>query len=487
MRWNRANTAAVLVPALLGLALRLYGLADKPLWLDEIITQKRALLPLGELIANSFDNRHFPIYFIFIRAFDAPIIDEWLLRLPSAIFGSIAILLAALIGVEARSPRAGLAAGLLMALAPFDVQFSQEARPYMLASCLILLALWGLVRIARSSPAAPSGELESWLAYAIGTIGALNVLLVSAPWLAASSLAMLVIVRGSSGTQRKTLIRNWLLTFVIILLAWLPGLIAMILTAGNDPLRGYRWIPPSTLPHVWRVLSAVYLYRGSNIATFALLPTLVPGLGIVIAALALFGAWRLKGETSLLAVIGLALVAMPLAMLAISIFHVVWVPRYLLWSTGPLFVLAGIGAAALPRKLFPIALAAIVVAGVINLTPYYRTETKPRWDLAAAYLAANTEPGDTIVANNTAARYVLSAYADRYHLDRPIIDGTEPASAIARLPATGRVWLVYGRTGQNVQGAAQNYLKNWSSLGLPAATMPLGQQVSAARFDRNTK
>ena len=229
--------------------------------------------------------------------------------------------------------------------------------------------------------------------------------------------------------------RNWLTAQAIIFLAWLPGLVALVLAAQGDATSSYRWIPPSTWHHVWSVLSAVYLFRASDITTFELLPAAVPGLGTAILALALFGALRLKREPTLLSVIGIAFATMPAAMLIMSMFHGSWVPRYLLWSTGPLFVLAGIGVAALPRRVFSLAVAAVVIAGIANLVPYYRTETKPRWDLAAAYLAANAHPDDTIVANTAAATYMLGVYGDRYHLNHEIVHASDVARTAARLVA----------------------------------------------------
>ena len=106
MSWHRATVAIPLIPTALALAVRFHGLSDKPLWLDEIITQRRANLPISDLIANSLYNKQFPTYFVLIRAFDAPIIDEWTLRLPSAILGAISVLLVALIATEVRSRRA---------------------------------------------------------------------------------------------------------------------------------------------------------------------------------------------------------------------------------------------------------------------------------------------------------------------------------------------------------------------------------------------
>src|ERR1019366_6685216 len=98
-----AKVAILLIPTALALAVRFHGLSDKPLWLDEIITQRRANLPISDLIANSLYNKQFPTYFVLIRAFDAPIINEWMLRLPSAILGAISVLLVSLIATEVRS------------------------------------------------------------------------------------------------------------------------------------------------------------------------------------------------------------------------------------------------------------------------------------------------------------------------------------------------------------------------------------------------
>jgi hypothetical protein len=89
------------------------------------------------------------------------------------------------------------------------------------------------------------------------------------------------------------LIRNWAIAQTIIVLAWLPGLVAIYLAANQDPFQNYRWIPASTLEHVWPVIAAAYLYRASNVTSFALLPTSVPWLGTALVGMALLGAWSL--------------------------------------------------------------------------------------------------------------------------------------------------------------------------------------------------
>lgn len=487
MRWHRLTLAIPLVPTALALAVRLYGLSDKPLWLDEIITQRRANRPVSDLIANSLSHHHFPAYFLFVRIFDTPMIDEWMLRLPSAIFGSVSILLVALIATEVRSPRAGAVAGILMALSPLEVQFSQEARAYALVSCFILLALWGLVRIARQSDVSssnrPSGKIGAWLAFTIGTIGALNILLVAASWLITSNLAAAAILRHSR-PKREEFIRKWALTQAIIVLTWIPGLAAIALAIHEDPLRGFRWIPPTTLDHVWSVFSAVYLFRVSDVITFELLPMSIPGFGVVVVMLALLGTWRLKSSPTVLATIGLTAIALPIGILVVSIFHPILVPRYLILSTGPFFVLAGIGTADLPHRIFPLAIAVIVACGIANLAPYYRSETKPRWDLAAAYLAANVQHGDSVITNDHMAQYVLAAYGDRYHLDRKmLIVAPHTSDATMRNAQEGRIWLVWGRTGQGLIDTEETYLQRWLALGSPVCKLRFGLHVVVLRFE----
>lgn len=487
----RTQVAVALIPGTLAFAIGLYGLSDKPLWFDEVITHVRANLAFSDLIASSLHNKHFPTYFLLARAFDAPIIDEWMLRLPSVIFGALAVMLAAMVATEVKTPRAGLAAGSLMALAPLDVQLGQEARPYTLASCLVMLALWGLARIARESAITfptsgrSKGERVSWATYTIGTIGALNVLLVTAFWLIASNIAIAVIIRRTPA-RRRNQIRNWAIVQTIIVLAWLPGLVAIYLAAERDPFQTYRWIPASTLEHVWSVIAAAYLYRASNVTTFVLLPTSVPWLGAALVGLALLGAWRLKADAKLLSVVAPAAIAMPIALAMLSIFTPFWITRYLFWSTGPFFVLAGLGLAGLSPPLMPVAATALAVAGFINLAPYYRSETKPRWDLAAAYLAENVQPGDAIITNDRAARYVLANYADRYRLDQTIISTTQDVlnTAVHFASSQQRVWVVYGRTGQETMAGEDVYLQKWIAFRDPTSKVRFGKDIVAVCFDR---
>jgi hypothetical protein len=76
------------------------------------------------------------------------------LRVPAAVFGTLAVPLAWAALVRLHGPRLGLVTAALTALSPFLIYFSMQARPYaqMLAGCLLFA--W--------AAAAPSADRSSW-------------------------------------------------------------------------------------------------------------------------------------------------------------------------------------------------------------------------------------------------------------------------------------------------------------------------------------
>ncbi len=492
VRLNFPRPAVVLplVLGLLALLLRLHGLADKPLWYDEILSLNRARLPLAELVIDALKHKHYPTYFLLLRNFAPAHVDPWMLRLPSALCGAGCAFLVARLATDIRGMLAGVVAGLLMTLSPLEVQYGQEARAYALISCLVLVALWGLVRIAQEPERAALGALRRdglrgpWAAYLLGTIGALLVENNTVPWLLASNVAFIAILHRAAA-ERRGLIRNWAWAQAIILLVWLPALFIIFSANRGAVLTGLEWVPQPTWESFRSIVAAVYLFRISDMMSFDVLPTPLPQYGAVVAVLALLGAWRLKREPCLLAIIGLAFVAMPITVLVISIFQPVLVPRYLLWSTGPFFVMAGIGAATLPKRLSPAVAAAVAVGAAVSLWPYYSAETKPRWDQAATYLLRNVRPQDSIVAEYPSVEFVLDTYAEPIHLASKFTALAWKAHRSPLLVADGeRTWVIYGSVGQSTQESEAEFRRKWAVLGDPADQIHFGSHILILRFDK---
>lgn len=164
----------------LGAALRFWHLDLKPLWLDEVLT---ALLSLGhrykdvplevvfppptlqELFtlqpdrscaeiakAVATESTHPPLFFCLMHQWlnwVEPIAQplSWKLRALPALVGTGAIAAIYALNRIAFSPAAGLMGAAFMAVSPFAVYLSQEARHYTLPVLLIIVALLGLMQI----------------------------------------------------------------------------------------------------------------------------------------------------------------------------------------------------------------------------------------------------------------------------------------------------------------------------------------------------
>lgn len=177
LNWHYVGLAAVL---LLGAVLRFWQLDAKPLWLDEIITaifslgHRQADLPLGVAFSVtqlkqiftlnpgvscaqiaqtvSTESVHPPLFFCLLYRWISwlnPNSENWIwaLRSLSASMGVGAIASAYWLNRVAFSKNAGLMAAAVMAVSPFAVYLSQEARQYTLPMLLISLALAGLVQM----------------------------------------------------------------------------------------------------------------------------------------------------------------------------------------------------------------------------------------------------------------------------------------------------------------------------------------------------
>jgi uncharacterized membrane protein len=474
------------LPAAIGalaLAVRLHGLGDKPFWLDEIFTLHRATATLHHLVGNSLRNYHYPSYFLLLWLVAKIGTSQWLLRLPSALFGAAAAALTCAIGRRTAGASAGAVAGLLMALSPFAVQLGQEARPYTLVNCLILAALSGLVGLAQEPaqaaiPLHREGALrKSWIAYGGGTAAALGVLNVAIPWLIAANLAAVAIAHAA-GDGKRAFWRNWGLTQLVIVAMWTPFVALMYFYSKGALTYSANWAPAETASTIWAIIAPVYLLRISSFITFGLLPAGVPALAVVILLLAPLGAWRLRCCPTTLVVLACAALVLPLMLLLVSLVVPVLAPRYFAWSAAPWFIFVGaaLSLSCVPR-FAPIA-AALGAACLINLAPYYGYETKPRWDLLANRLAISAKPGDVVVLDNPYPYLVLSFFADRAGLDQHRVILTWQVRKAVKLSSGHDLWAVYGRVAQGPNGLSlDEFRRELALLGRPVSENSVGRYI----------
>ncbi len=142
---------------LLGLGLRMYRLGGPEVWLDEAFSWHIATRPRW-FESLSVDNNP-PLYYLLLRIL-LPVTgaSEVGLRLLSALAGTAFVGLVIWSAREVGNRAAALWAGLVAAVAPIQIYYSQEARVYTLLDCLILLT-WVLILRAMAT--------NAWRAWAL--------------------------------------------------------------------------------------------------------------------------------------------------------------------------------------------------------------------------------------------------------------------------------------------------------------------------------
>jgi mannosyltransferase len=90
-----------------------------------------------------------------------------LVRLPSLLFGTALVPLIFVLGRRVGGLQAGLFAALIIALSPFAIFYSTEARTYELLVVLVVLSMLALVRITAG------GDRRWWVLYVVSSCGAL--------------------------------------------------------------------------------------------------------------------------------------------------------------------------------------------------------------------------------------------------------------------------------------------------------------------------
>jgi hypothetical protein len=167
---RRAN--AWITPAALcafGLILRIG--ASLRFWVhgDEGIYYNVAHAAPGDARAIVALNAHPPLFYDVLRT-----LAQWsdsfgALRLPSIVCGTLAIAASFALAARLGGRSAGVAAGLLCAVAPGPILMSQVARPYALQLFLLALALWALIDFAERARRTSLGVYAVSMGLAVGT------------------------------------------------------------------------------------------------------------------------------------------------------------------------------------------------------------------------------------------------------------------------------------------------------------------------------
>jgi len=422
---DRALVVGIVV---VGAVLRAWRL-DAPLWHDEIaMVIELVRMPLGELLTTFGSDNNHPLYTLF-ATLCARVFGEsaWAVRLPAAAFGAASVWLLWIFARDRVSRGVALLAPAVLALSFHHVWFSQNARGY---TALLFFTLASSHFFLR---ALETGERRHWIGH--GVCLALGV------WVHLTgvfiALGQVAVFLGSAVRRRDRVgiragISGFLLSGLLGLLLHAPILgemYAYFLDRPGEVAAETVWKDP-----LWMIRTAA----GSlGIGVGPGLVVLAGGTGVLLA-----------GVVSLLrrspAVPGLLLVSGALcAATMMGMGRNLW-PRLFFFLAGflvlvaaeGLFVLARI-AGARARARVAIALSALVLLAGAALLPRAYSPPKQDYPAARAWVEAERDEGEPVVAVGLAA----VAYERYYGAG---FDSADTREELEKLLPPGRPgWVLY--------------------------------------------
>ncbi|GAA2130490.1 hypothetical protein GCM10009760_03060 [Kitasatospora kazusensis] len=396
--WQRVRALVArgfwLWPALLTLALGLYGSSRAGLWRDELATWSaidRSTPQLFDLLkhVDASSGAYYVFEHYWAQVFGHSLL---MLRLPSALAMTGAAVFVALTGRRLFGPRTGLVSALIFAVIPATSRYAQEARSYALVVCAVSLATWLLLRaLERPVPL-------RWLPYAGAVAVAGYLHMVSLVFLAGHAL-IVVLRRRAHGSLRT------IAGFALAAAAGLLPLLPLVLMARRQSGRQLDWLTKPTMQYV-----VDWFWRG-------LFDSTAVSLGILALAL-LPVAWPKRRRP-----------AFEIGMLAALPIGVLWLisqgstayflDRYLLFTLPAWALAAGAGLTALrPRALTALGLVVLVILGLPDQRQLRRPYSREIWDAkaAAAVIAQGYRPGDGLVPVRADMAYLQVGTAIDYYL-----------------------------------------------------------------------
>jgi len=361
---------------LLGAALRLSGVASRPVWTDEgwQIWAARDHRPAVILDKLAHD-RHPPLYTLALSAWWTLAGPSHLaLRFPSIAAGLLSVAVTYRLGADWLGRRAATYGSLLLAALPLAVYYTSEVRVYGWLLFGVALSWLFFLRFLRA-PGVRYGAL-----YALSAAFVVYTLYLGALALAVQAAVGLLLWRGSR-RQKAGLVASWLGALVL----FAPWLGVMVTQQVNYLRAGIGGFPGSIETTATNLLPVGRLLFSEQVALLGGAAALALGTrrtdlrtlrGTAWAAIALGGA-------------GLAL-----GMLVANLWFGVLAARTLAYLTPLLMLTAGTGLAALgPRAAAILALSwlAVTLAGPVEIQP------RLPGGQAAAIVAQGYSPGDVIV------------------------------------------------------------------------------------------
>jgi mannosyltransferase len=366
----------------LGLALRLYGLGQPQVSLDESYTLYYAKTSLLHILALEDPNP--PLYLLLAHPL-ALTGNIYLVRLMSVIFGVLAIPLMYLIGKRLFDTRAGLYAAAILTFSPFLVLYSQEARSYALFTFLVMLSMYFYICYLDNK--------RFWPAYLLSTIAMLY---------SHFFAALVVIAQNAFVLVKKEKPARWYLVQLLAFIAYIPGLLLIyrqFSRVSND-----FWIRREFLVDI---LNLPYIFSGGALCLL-FLPLFIYGIVNLYR-------WEKKARKTATFLLSWTLLPMIISLLYSLLVSPIVVPKYLIYTSIPFYLAISYALTRIDRRFASAILLGIVLISSYSLIGQAGSTDKESWKNVSDYtkgIVKNIGATDAIIILDPG--YNLHAFAYYY-------------------------------------------------------------------------
>ncbi|MEI8390390.1 MAG: glycosyltransferase family 39 protein, partial [bacterium] len=143
---NKIHYIILAVVLIIGIVVRIWGLGEKSLWIDEIYSwvfssQKTFFGSFIYMFADLSPPIYYLILYVWIKLFGS---SEFMLRFPSFLAGIASVFFIYFATKKVFNKQIALGAAILTGLSPVMLYYSQEARPYSLFAMfsIITVSVW---------------------------------------------------------------------------------------------------------------------------------------------------------------------------------------------------------------------------------------------------------------------------------------------------------------------------------------------------------
>ncbi len=428
----------LIVTVLIGALLRIYGLGDESIWIDEGQTVAHATKSLSEIVKYCARDVHPPLYLFLIHFWTAIFgTSEFSLRMPSALFGIGTLILTFFFTKRLINIRTALLATLFMAISYMGISFSQEARSYAMLLLAIILSYHALLSYLE----------EKKLRYAIYYILSLSFILYVHYFavfiILSHQLYFIYRLIREPGNRNKRII-SWIginIGALIIYSPWIYFLINQVLQklGGKGP---GSWVAKPDIYVLYRTF--VQLAGGK----LPLLIVAISLVGFIITALI----WR-SNETDreegkyraidiYMLIFFWFLATIPVPFVLSWIITPIYVERYgIQFLPGFCIFLAYLFTRFRPKVIARVLLTLFIITSIIGLYYYYTTLDKEQWRDVAAYIKKRAKPNQAIVLSAPWIYEPFVYYFGKTQKPR-IIQAFEYVDIMAETHNYDEVWLV---------------------------------------------